>query len=161
MSLEDIVKSLALTTLQFQQEMEAGLQETRIELQETRENIQFLGNQISQLAMAIDKLAVQASQGLPSQTDTHPIENVSAMTPQIGKELHTIEQAPMEAKGDEKTLDDTDTQNKKGVITLYPELKSAFYLLPQQITLSDKACSRFISPSVLSAPFSNAALLAV
>ncbi|KAL0409261.1 UNVERIFIED_CONTAM: hypothetical protein Sradi_1860500 [Sesamum radiatum] len=33
-SLEDIVKSLALTTLQLQQETEAGLQETRIELQE-------------------------------------------------------------------------------------------------------------------------------
>ncbi|KAL0319725.1 UNVERIFIED_CONTAM: hypothetical protein Sradi_5234000 [Sesamum radiatum] len=106
MSLEDIAKSLALTTLQFQQN-------TRENFQETRESIQLLGNQISQLAMTIDKLAVQASQGLPSQTDTHPIENVSAMTPQIRKELHMIEQASMEAKEDEKILKYTDMQNEK------------------------------------------------
>ncbi|KAL0293115.1 UNVERIFIED_CONTAM: hypothetical protein Sradi_6955500 [Sesamum radiatum] len=281
MSFEDIAKSLALTTLRFQQNTSANFQETR-------ENIQLLGNQISQLAMAIDKLAVQASQGLPSQTDTHPIENLSAMTPQSGTELHMIEQAPMDTKEDKKTLEDTESQDKevesdlipvpsanicvlptpyrmsklnedekrifntslkvkintpvlelkalpyhlqclylgvseilsniifqglvkeqyelkldeneslrnckektkrfydfmfskklfevekkarlksldmreilKGVITLYPELKSVFYLLPQQLTLSDKACSRLISPSMLSAPFSNAAPLAV
>ncbi|KAL0345840.1 UNVERIFIED_CONTAM: hypothetical protein Sradi_4415300 [Sesamum radiatum] len=104
MSLEDIVKSLALTTLQFQQETEAGLQETRIELQEinselheTREVIQLLGNQISQLAMTIDKIAIQSHE-LTSQTYANPIENVSVMTSQSGTELHMIEQAPMEAK---------------------------------------------------------------
>ncbi|KAL0361297.1 UNVERIFIED_CONTAM: hypothetical protein Sradi_3814200 [Sesamum radiatum] len=120
MSLEDIVKSLALTTFQFQLQTEAGLQETRIELQEindefqeTKASIQFLGNQISQLAMTIDKIAIQASQELTSQTDENPIEDVSAVTPQGGTELHIIEQVPMDTKEDKKTLEDTEAQDKK------------------------------------------------
>ncbi|KAL0366818.1 UNVERIFIED_CONTAM: hypothetical protein Sradi_3571900 [Sesamum radiatum] len=113
MSLEDIVKSLALTTLQFQQETEAGLQETR-------ESIQLLGNQISQLAMAIDKLAVQASQELTSQTVENPIVDVSAVTPHSGTELHIIEQAPMDTKEDKKTLEDTEAQDKKVESDLTP-----------------------------------------
>ncbi|KAK4388121.1 hypothetical protein Sango_2418700 [Sesamum angolense] len=70
-SLEEIVKSLALTTLQFQQDTMAGLQ--------------LLGNQISQLATSISKLEAQASQ----QTEVNP-ENASAMTPQSREELHMI-----------------------------------------------------------------------
>ncbi|KAL0456889.1 UNVERIFIED_CONTAM: hypothetical protein Slati_1028100 [Sesamum latifolium] len=89
MSLEDIVKSLALTTQQLQQDST-----------ETREGIQLLGNQISQLAMTIDKIAIQAAQELTSQIDANSIENVSVMTPQSGTELHMIEQAPMETKED-------------------------------------------------------------
>ncbi|KAK4386073.1 hypothetical protein Sango_2477900 [Sesamum angolense] len=93
MSLEDIVKSLALTTLQFQQDTMAGLQETKVELQETRACLQLLGNQISQLAISISKLEAQASQ----QTEVNP-ENASVMTLQSRKELHMIEQASMEVK---------------------------------------------------------------
>ncbi|KAL0427331.1 UNVERIFIED_CONTAM: hypothetical protein Slati_2907900 [Sesamum latifolium] len=113
MSLEDIVKSFALTTLQFQQDTKAGLQEARENLQETRTCLHLLENQISQLAMAIYKIAILAFQKLSSQIDTHPIENASAMTSQSGKELHMIEQTPMEAKEDEKILEDTVAQNKK------------------------------------------------
>ncbi|KAL0415804.1 UNVERIFIED_CONTAM: hypothetical protein Slati_3412300 [Sesamum latifolium] len=113
MSLEDISKSLALTTLQYQQD-------TRANLQETRESIQLLGNQISQLDMTIDKIAIQASQELTSQTDANPIKNVSATTLQSGKELRTIEHAPTEAKEDEKTLKDTEEQNKKVESNLIP-----------------------------------------
>ncbi|KAL0379333.1 UNVERIFIED_CONTAM: hypothetical protein Sradi_3238800 [Sesamum radiatum] len=91
MSLEDIVKSLALTTLQIQQD-------TRANLQETRASIQLFESQISQRAMIIEKLAIQASQEQPSQTDTHPVENVSTMTLKGEKELHIIEQAPMKAE---------------------------------------------------------------
>ncbi|KAL0400374.1 UNVERIFIED_CONTAM: hypothetical protein Sradi_2380700 [Sesamum radiatum] len=102
MSLEDIVTSIALTTQQLQQDSI-----------ETKASIQFLGNQISQLAMTMDKLAIQVSQELPSQIDTHPSENVSVITPQNGEELHPVEPVPVKAKGDEQTLDDTDMQNKK------------------------------------------------
>ncbi|KAL0297924.1 UNVERIFIED_CONTAM: hypothetical protein Sangu_3171200 [Sesamum angustifolium] len=98
MSLEDMVKSLSLTTLQFQQDTMAGLQETRACLQ-------LLGNQISQLATSISKLEAQASQ----QTEVNP-ENASTMTPQS---RHMIEQAPMEAKEHEKTLEYTEVQNEK------------------------------------------------
>ncbi|KAL0401666.1 UNVERIFIED_CONTAM: hypothetical protein Slati_4196500 [Sesamum latifolium] len=127
MSLEDIVKSLALTTLQFQQDTSANLQETNAKLQETmtnlqetREGIQLLGNQISQLAMTIDKIAIQAAQELTSQTDANSIENVSVMTLQSGTELHMIEQAPMETKEDEETLEDTEAQDKKVESNLIP-----------------------------------------
>ncbi|KAL0379213.1 UNVERIFIED_CONTAM: hypothetical protein Sradi_3226800 [Sesamum radiatum] len=95
MSIEDIVKSLQQDST------------------ETKASIQFLGNQISQLAMTIDKIAIQASQELTSQTDENPIEDVSAVTPQSGTELHIIEQAPMDTKEDKKTLDDTEAQDKK------------------------------------------------
>ena len=46
MSLEDIVKSLATNTLQFQQEMKQFQQEARA-------NIQSLENQMGQMATAI------------------------------------------------------------------------------------------------------------
>ncbi|KAL0291447.1 UNVERIFIED_CONTAM: hypothetical protein Sradi_7026000 [Sesamum radiatum] len=142
MSLEDIVKSLALTTLQFQQETEAGLQETRIELQEinaelheTREVIQLLGNQISQLAMTIDKIAIQSHE-LTSQTYANPIENVSVMTSQSGTELHMIEQAPMEAKEDEKILEYTDMQNEKVEFELISPSLSNTCVLPSAYRMS-------------------------
>ncbi|KAL0414243.1 UNVERIFIED_CONTAM: hypothetical protein Sradi_1626000 [Sesamum radiatum] len=129
MSFEDIAKSLALTTLRFQQNTSANFQETR-------ENIQLLGNQISQLAMAIDKLAVQTSQGLPSQTDTHPIENLSAMTPQSGTELHMIEQAPMDTKEDKKTLEDTESQDKEVESDLIPVPSANICVLPTPYRMS-------------------------
>ena len=44
MSLEDIIKSLAINTLQFQQEMEQFQQEAEQFQQEARANIQSLDN---------------------------------------------------------------------------------------------------------------------
>ncbi|KAL0411961.1 UNVERIFIED_CONTAM: hypothetical protein Slati_3785800 [Sesamum latifolium] len=80
--------------------------------------------------MTIDKLAIQASQELPSQTDTHPSENVSVMTLQSGKELHPVEPVPVKAKGDEKTLHDTDTQNKEVESEIIPPSLSNTCALP-------------------------------
>ncbi|KAL0337736.1 UNVERIFIED_CONTAM: hypothetical protein Scaly_2048700 [Sesamum calycinum] len=85
MSLEDIVKSLALMTQQIQQNTMAGLQETR-------EGLQHLGNQISQLATSVSKLEAQASGKLPSQTETNPRENVSAITLWSGKSFNQLDQ---------------------------------------------------------------------
>ncbi|KAL0456050.1 UNVERIFIED_CONTAM: hypothetical protein Slati_0944200 [Sesamum latifolium] len=130
MSLEDIVKSLALTTFQFQQDTEVRLQETRVGLQEIMENIHLLGNQISQLAMTIDKIAIQASQELISQTNANPIENVSAMTPDSGMKLHMIDKSPMETKADEETLEDTGAQDKKVESDLIPVPSSNICALP-------------------------------
>ena len=65
MSLEDIVKSLATNTLQFQQE-------TKQFQQEARANIQSLDNQTGQMATAISRLEAQSSGKLPSQTVVNP-----------------------------------------------------------------------------------------
>ena len=59
MSLEDIVKSLATNTLQFQEE-------TKQFQQEARANIQSLDNQMGQMITAISRLEVQNSAKLPS-----------------------------------------------------------------------------------------------
>ena len=59
MSLEDIVKSLAINTLQFQEE-------TKQFQQEARANIQSLDNQMGQMTTAISRLEVQSSAKLPS-----------------------------------------------------------------------------------------------
>ncbi|KAK4382454.1 hypothetical protein Sango_2869100 [Sesamum angolense] len=128
MSLEDIVKSLALTTLQFQQDTMAGLQETKACLQ-------LLGNQISQLATSINKLEAQASQ----QTEVNP-ENASAMTPQSREELHMIEQAPADTSENEKTLEYTEVQNEKVESNLIspPSSNTCARLFPCSMPKSEK-----------------------
>ncbi|KAL0373863.1 UNVERIFIED_CONTAM: hypothetical protein Sradi_3302000 [Sesamum radiatum] len=80
--------------------------------------------------MTMDKLAIQVSQELPWQTDTHPSENVSVITPQNREELHPVEPVPVKAKGDEKTLDDTDMQHKKVQSELIPRSLSNTCALP-------------------------------
>ncbi|KAK4395795.1 hypothetical protein Sango_1733800 [Sesamum angolense] len=110
MSLEDIVKSLALTTLQFQQDTMAGLQ--------------LLGNQISQLATSISKLEAQASQ----QTEVNP-ENASAMTPQSREELHMIEQSTGGHLRGREDLEYTEVQNEKVESNLISPPSSNTYAL--------------------------------
>ncbi|XP_023905387.1 uncharacterized protein LOC112017160 [Quercus suber] len=83
MSLEDIVKSLATNTLQFQQE-------TKQFQQEARANIQSLENQMGQMATAISRLEVQSSGKLPSQTVVNPRENASAIVLRSGKEVEIL-----------------------------------------------------------------------
>ena len=68
MSLEDIVKSPATNTLQFQQE-------TKQFQQEAMANIQSLDNQMSQMATAISRLEVLSWGKLSSQTVVNPREN--------------------------------------------------------------------------------------
>ncbi|KAK4385564.1 hypothetical protein Sango_2680400 [Sesamum angolense] len=121
MSLEDIVKSLALTTLQFQQDTMAGLQ--------------LLGNQISQLATSISKFEAQASQ----QTEVNP-ENASAMTPHSREELHMIEQAPADTTEDERTLEYTEVQNEKVEFNLIspPSSNTCALLFPCSMPKSEE-----------------------
>nr|GEW41335.1 hypothetical protein [Tanacetum cinerariifolium] len=61
MSLEDIVKTLATSTQQFQQD--------------TKTTIQHLENQIGQLATSVNRLESQALGKLPSQTVNNPKQN--------------------------------------------------------------------------------------
>ncbi|KAL0356219.1 UNVERIFIED_CONTAM: hypothetical protein Sradi_4068800 [Sesamum radiatum] len=78
MPLEDIVKTLALSTQQFQQE-------THKFHQETRASIQNLESQVSQLVSSVSLLESQGK--LTSQTIINPKQNVSAITLCREKEL--------------------------------------------------------------------------
>ena len=80
MSLEDIVKSLATNTLQFQQE-------TKQFQQEARANFESLDNQMGEMTTAISQLEAQNSGKLPSQTVVNPRENASAIILRSGKEV--------------------------------------------------------------------------
>ena len=86
MSLEDIVKSLATSTLQFQQEMKKFQQEVRA-------NIQSLDNQMGQMATAISRLEAQSLGKLPFQTVVNPRENASAIVLRSGKEVEILVKA--------------------------------------------------------------------
>ncbi|KAF7844718.1 hypothetical protein G2W53_001623 [Senna tora] len=77
-SLEDIVKSLALNTQQFQMS-------TQQFQNETRSSIQTLESQMSKLATSMSKLESQGK--LPSQIETNPKQNASAITLRSGKKL--------------------------------------------------------------------------
>ena len=92
MSLEDIVKSLATSTLQFQQEMKKFQQKVRA-------NIQSLDNQMGQMATAISRLEAQSLGKLPFQTVVNPRENASAIVLRSGKEVEIlIKAAPSSLK---------------------------------------------------------------
>ncbi|XP_022875745.1 uncharacterized protein LOC111394216 [Olea europaea var. sylvestris] len=83
MSLEDIVKSLATNTLQFQQE-------TKQFQQEARANIKSLDNQMREMATGINGLEAQGSGKLPSRTIVNPRENACAITLRSGKEVEIL-----------------------------------------------------------------------
>ncbi|KAH9803303.1 hypothetical protein KPL71_001711 [Citrus sinensis] len=72
-SLEEIVKSLATNTQQFQQA--------------TTASIQNLENQMSQLATTVSRLESQVLGRLPSQSEVNPKQNVSAVILRSGTEL--------------------------------------------------------------------------
>ncbi|KAH9679689.1 hypothetical protein KPL71_026230 [Citrus sinensis] len=72
-SLEEIVKSLATNTQQFQQA--------------TTASIQNLENQMSQLATTVSRLESQVLGRLPSESEVNPKQNVSAVILRSGKEL--------------------------------------------------------------------------
>ncbi|PIM98551.1 hypothetical protein CDL12_28966 [Handroanthus impetiginosus] len=78
MSLEEIIKSLAINTQQFRQE-------TGVSIQEMRESIQNLKKQVSQLATLLSRLESQWK--LLLQTIINPKQNVCAITLRNDKEL--------------------------------------------------------------------------
>jgi TolA-binding protein len=80
MSLEDISKSLATNTLQFQQE-------TKQFQQEVWASIQSLDNQMGRMASTISQLEVQSLRKVPSQTVVNSRENASAIILRSGKEV--------------------------------------------------------------------------
>ncbi|XP_019178826.1 PREDICTED: uncharacterized protein LOC109173960 [Ipomoea nil] len=105
-SLEDIVKSLATNTQQFQQE--------------TRTSIQHLESQVSQLASTVSRLESQGK--LPSQTVVNPKQNVSAIALRSGKELKEHTQVRKTPNQDEETEKEvSQPQNDQNLIGELPK----------------------------------------
>ncbi|KAL0307602.1 UNVERIFIED_CONTAM: hypothetical protein Scaly_2978200 [Sesamum calycinum] len=92
--------------------------------------LQHLGNQISQLATSVSKLEAQASGKLPSQTETNPRENVSAITLRSGKELQPTGPTPRKAGIEKNALDDTDATHDEVDSNLIPPPLSNTCALP-------------------------------
>ncbi|KAJ9555676.1 LOW QUALITY PROTEIN: hypothetical protein OSB04_010290 [Centaurea solstitialis] len=97
MSLEEIVKNLATNTLQFQQKTEASLQN--------------LGAQMTQLATSVSRLESQGK--LPSQAETNPKQNVSAIVLRSGKELEEPKMVKSREMEKEKEVSPKPIQDEK------------------------------------------------
>ncbi|KAJ9551268.1 hypothetical protein OSB04_015313 [Centaurea solstitialis] len=97
MSLEEIVKNLATNSLKFQQKTEASLQN--------------LGAQMTQLATSVSRLESQGK--LPSQTETNPKQNVSAIVLRSGKELEEPKMVKSREVEKEKEVSPKPIQDEK------------------------------------------------
>ncbi|XP_027181678.1 uncharacterized protein LOC113780069 [Coffea eugenioides] len=120
-SLEDIVKSLATTTSQIQQE-------TRQFQQETRSGMKDMDARINQLATAINRLESHVHGKLPSQPEINP-RNVSAMTLRSGKELEGPKVESSKSKSEEEIEKEIEEEGRirkdpKVTFTSPPTIKS-------------------------------------
>ncbi|RDX88510.1 hypothetical protein CR513_29889, partial [Mucuna pruriens] len=83
-SLEDLMKQLATSNLEFQQSMNSSNMQFQQNMSAT---IQDLKMQIGQLANTVSNLQSVESNNLPSQTIPNPRENTSVVTLRSGREL--------------------------------------------------------------------------
>ncbi|XP_031247977.1 uncharacterized protein LOC116105709 [Pistacia vera] len=127
-SLEDIVKSLALNTKQFQQD--------------TRSSIQSLENQMGQMATAISRLEAQVGGKLPSQTVVNPKENVNAITLRSGKKVEepklNIPSVAKEAEIEDEIEREEATTESKVIPNLSIQLSSNTLPFPSRFAKSKK-----------------------
>ncbi|RDX92981.1 hypothetical protein CR513_24825, partial [Mucuna pruriens] len=88
-SLEDLMKQLATSNLEFQQSVSSS----NIQFQQNMTaTIQDLKMQIGQLANTVSELQSTGSSNLPSQLTLNPRGNASAVTLRSGKELPQLAQ---------------------------------------------------------------------
>ena len=90
--MDENVKTLASSTLQFQQE--------------TRTSIKNLKTQVSQLANSVGRMEAQGSGKLPLQTVTNPNENVNAITLRGRKQLADVHKKVASEKEEESVKRD-------------------------------------------------------
>ncbi|RDX80977.1 hypothetical protein CR513_38401, partial [Mucuna pruriens] len=100
-SLEDLMKQLATSNLEFQQSVSSNNMQFQQNMTTT---IQDLKTQIGQLANTVSQLQSAGSSNLPSQTIPNPRGNASVVTLRSGKELPqpTLQQLPRSAEADSK-----------------------------------------------------------
>ncbi|XP_027171848.1 uncharacterized protein LOC113771472 [Coffea eugenioides] len=100
-SLKDLVKSLATTTTQLQQEIRSLAANTAQLQQDTKADKKDQEARISQLATAINRLESHIYGKLPSQPEVNP-KNVSAMTLRSGKELERSKVGNSKSKSEDE-----------------------------------------------------------
>ncbi|XP_031108716.1 uncharacterized protein LOC116013208 [Ipomoea triloba] len=138
MSLEDIVKSLAINTQQFQRDTQQFQQQTQQFQQETRTSIQHLESQMSQLASTVSRLESQGK--LPSQPIVNPKQNVSAITLRSGKGLEEHTQVRKTFNQDEETEKEVhQPQNDQKLVKESPETLVIPPPFPSRLAKSKKA----------------------
>ena len=116
--MEKIVKSLAMTTTQLQQETRALVANTTQFQQNTKADMKDMKTRMSQMATAINRLESHAYGKLPSQPETNP-RNVSAMTLRSGKEM----EGPKATNLKSKSEDDIEKEmEEEGRIPSNPEV---------------------------------------
>ncbi|XP_073137055.1 uncharacterized protein [Henckelia pumila] len=125
--LENIVNDLATNTVTSQQEMRAG--------------IQHLNTQVGQLATTINRLEVQNSSSLPSQTVVNPKENVSAITLRKGRELKVREEVVQEPikneEVEESKVEENDLNHKEAPRGKFPPLSEYNPVAPFLLALKE------------------------
>ncbi|RDX77186.1 hypothetical protein CR513_42734, partial [Mucuna pruriens] len=102
-SLEDLMKQLATSNLEFQQSVSSSNMQFQQNMTAT---IQDLKTQIGQLANIVSHLQSAGSNNLPSQTIQNPRGNASAVTLRSGKELPqpTLQRVLRSAEADSEPM---------------------------------------------------------
>ena len=141
--MEDIVKSLATSTTQLQQETRSLVTSTAQFQQETRSRMKNLETQISHMATAINRLESQVFGKLPSQPEPNP-KNVSVMTLRNGKEVEGPKATNLKSKSEEeieKEMEEERHIRGNPVVTLIPSIpiKSNLPPFPCWLTKTKKA----------------------
>nr|XP_027086587.1 uncharacterized protein LOC113708325 [Coffea arabica] len=100
-SLEDIVKSLATTTTQLQQETRSLVTSTTQFQQDTRAGMKDMKTRMSQMTTAINCLKFHVYRKLPSQPEVN-FKNVSTMTLRSGKKVEGPKVENLKNKSEEE-----------------------------------------------------------
>ncbi|RDX64370.1 hypothetical protein CR513_57080, partial [Mucuna pruriens] len=118
-SLEDLMKQLATSNLEFQQSVSSSNLQFQQNMTAT---IQDLKMQIGQLANTVSQLQSAGSSNLPSQTIPNPRGNASVVTLRSGRELPqpTLQQLPRPAEADSEPNADLQSRPETTVPLPFP-----------------------------------------
>ncbi|RDX93793.1 hypothetical protein CR513_23900, partial [Mucuna pruriens] len=118
-SLEDLMKQLAASNLEFQQSVSSSNMQFQQNMTAT---IQDLKTQIGQLANIVSQLQSAGSSNLPSQPIPNPRGNASVVTLRSGKELPqpTLQQMPRSLEADSEHNADLQSRPEKAVPLPFP-----------------------------------------
>ncbi|RDY11345.1 hypothetical protein CR513_04002, partial [Mucuna pruriens] len=118
-SLEDLMKQLATSNLEFQQSVSSSNLQFQQNMTAT---IQDLKTQIGQLANTVSQMQSAGSSNLPSQTIPNPRGNASVVTLRSGKELPqpTLQQLPRSTEADSEQNADLQSRPETTVPLPFP-----------------------------------------
>ena len=140
--MEDIVKSLATSTTQLQQETRSLVKSTAHFQPETRLSMKNLEIQISHMVTVINRFESQVFEKLPSQPEANP-KNVSAMTLRSGTKVDRPKAMNLKSKSEEenkKEIEKEDRIRGDPKVTLTPAIpiKSNLAHFPYRLAKTKK-----------------------